>query len=277
MNILRNTEDYLANGGIASHLFHFRNPTLSDQQRFWINYDPKIDSRHYFNPEGGPTEEDVNWFVPFSTELRRRLTELRGEYESNLESMVSVAIHRAAYPEDIDVNFDALTYAANSDSLANYRDIIEPFILDLQALQIKQQERVKKFITRISFGWRRTKEALEEIYDLYVNDQDYLIDQNIDKEQFIEAVTSNDVRKYSRTIKLGCETEYAALALKALRLHFANFSSMIIGKSEVFVTREGEVLKASNFRKAAKLGKEAGKDEEYIQPFFRRFNSKYNG
>src|SRR5690606_12334418 len=102
----------------------------------------------------------------------------------------------------------------------------------------------------LSFEFMLPREALEEIYSLKVNEIDYFIGQNLDKQLFVDILTSNDLSIHQRSIAFGCDIQYASLTLKALQYFLKTAKNSLFADSKVFLTKDGTSLTYGHYRKA---------------------------
>lgn len=284
MNILKDAEDYLIKGGLAKQIRAFRNPTLEEQKMLWIDYKKKTDARQYFNPRGGEFESDVVWEVSFNSKLRETLSTLTYNTKKLIKDVVTIAQSQNLDLNPLEVDFTKFysQTTKTGNPFAKYKEVIEPFLIDIHAFLISQRENLKRDIEERrqlkidGFGFRRNRNALKDIYEnLLVNGRDHFIDRTVELHVFIEAMTSKDFGPYRQALKFGCDNEYAAAVLHELQYHCSNFTYEMIGSSEVFITKKGSLLKSNSIRSALHKARLSGKGEDYIASFFKRFNRAY--
>jgi hypothetical protein len=139
----------------------------------------------------------------------------------------------------------------------------------IQSIKLTVKEDQKKKMTDkiLSFGFKeKSTEVLQKIILPLTLNIDFINEELNSQSDFIEVMTSKDLKKTGKQIHIGCETTQFRYILDKLKPFFKNLTLSNIENSELFFSKNGVRLKASNLSRNKQL---APKQKEYIDKFFK--------
>lgn len=159
----------------------------------------------------------------------------------------------------IQPNFE--TEKTNDQSISS---ILNNYVLNTATAQ---KRKGKPEDEKLSFNYNRTStEILENIFTPLALKIDFINEELTSKDDFIKVMTAKNIKGLDIKIHIGCETTQFRYILNKMKPFFKNLTLANIEKSELFFSKYGVMIKASNLSRNKNL---YPKEKENIDNVFK--------
>jgi len=135
--------------------------------------------------------------------------------------------------------------------------------IEISDAEVNEDPELKK----LTFGYKhKSPEKLNNVCQLLTLKIDFINEDICSQEDFIEIMTSKDLSKITRQIHIGCETTQFRYIIDKMKTDFRNLTLSNIEKSELFYSKRGNLIKASNL---SRNKQESPKEKEEIDNIFK--------